>query len=98
MMQASPLQGGSHQRGAYGLHPMAKSMSAGCGRPAGWGVHSPQQQQQQQCMMQEMNNMGGGWSEMAAAPVMQHGRQEAFRCNSVNALMQATVTDTLFYT
>lgn len=93
MAQASPLQGGS-QRTACGLHPMAKSMSAGCGRPAGWGVHS--QQQQQQCMMmQQLNNMGGGWSEMAA-PVMQHGRQEALRCSSVNALMQATVSDTLW--
>lgn len=94
MVQASPLQGGS-QRTACGLHPMAKSMSPGCGRPAGWGVHSPQQQQQ--CMMmQELNNMGGGWSEMAAPTVMQHGRQEALRCSSVNALMQATVSDTLW--
>jgi hypothetical protein len=37
--------------------------------------------------------LGGG--QMHSRPP---GIVDAFRCNSVNAMMQATVTDTLFFT
>jgi hypothetical protein len=61
-------------------------------KAAGWGQGSACQQQA--CM----NNLGGGQQHMAAAgPVHTRGAMVAFRCNSVNAMMQATVTDTLFF-
>lgn len=138
VMQASPM---GVQRAAGGLHPMAKSMAAGGGRP-GWGMNSqqpPHPLQQQRMSQQElsagpgifnfgpgagsaaamgakvgpgwgqgiacqqqacMNNMGAGQQHMQVAVPM-HGRGaavNAYRCNSVNAMMQCTVTDTLFYT
>lgn len=76
--------------GAFGLGNGAAPAAAGV-KAGGWGQGGACQQQA--CM----NNLGGQQHMAPAGPVHSRGAMEVLRCNSVNAMMQATVTDTLFF-
>lgn len=94
MQQDHPAQGvpGPYN---YGTGPVPGGV--GVKAAAVWGPGGGCQQQQA-CL----NNMGGDAHMMQLGGVGQvqcrPATADAFRCNSVNAMMQATVTDTLFYT
>lgn len=90
--QQEPQQSfAQHVQGPYNFGPGAEPGRSG-GKPAGWGC-------QQQAFL---NNMGGDVQHMKLGGAQMHSRPtgivDAFRCSSVNAMMQATVTDTLFFT
>jgi hypothetical protein len=77
--------------GAFGTGMGMAPAAAGV-KAVGWGQSSACQHRA--CM----NNLGGGQQHVAVAgPVHNRGGVEVFRCNRVNAMMQATVTDTLFF-
>lgn len=91
-MQQDPSQG---VPGPYSFGP--GSVLGGVG-VKGWGPGSGCQQQQQACL----NNMGGDehMMQLGGGGGQVHGRPataDAFRCNSVNAMVQATVSNALFY-